>query len=163
MQAASGLLPLNMELYDFFKPSVCTLNCGPLCPLHSHFVQYTGIFPRESPQRRGFYQQSSYSSKKGGTSGNTRTQVTGGCRNCTIDVTPTRPEFPLEVSVVGYCEVALGVIPVSLRRFAYDARSRCHSLFWLRRYWIQQLYSFPCTTTTEPGARTSSWNLWFPI
>ena len=38
MQAASGLLPLNMELYDFFKPSVCTLNCGPLCPLHSHLI-----------------------------------------------------------------------------------------------------------------------------
>ena len=25
------------------------------------------------------------------------------------------------------CEVTLGVIPVSLRRFTYDARSRCHS------------------------------------
>ena len=31
------------------------------------------------------------------------------------------------------CEVTLGVIPASLRRFAYDARSRCHSLLWLRR------------------------------
>ena len=26
------------------------------------------------------------------------------------------------------CEVTLGVTPVSLRRFAYNARSRCHSL-----------------------------------
>ena len=26
------------------------------------------------------------------------------------------------------CEITLGAIPVSLRRFAYDARSRCHSL-----------------------------------
>ena len=32
-----------------------------------------------------------------------------------------------------YCEVTLGVISVSLRRFAYDARSRSHSLVWLRR------------------------------
>ena len=31
------------------------------------------------------------------------------------------------------CKVAMGVIPVSLPRFAYDARSRCHSLVWLRR------------------------------
>ena len=31
------------------------------------------------------------------------------------------------------CKVTLGVIPVSLLRFAYDARSRCHSLVWLRR------------------------------
>ena len=27
------------------------------------------------------------------------------------------------------CEVALGVTSVSLRRFAYNARSRCHSLW----------------------------------
>ena len=31
------------------------------------------------------------------------------------------------------CKVTVGVIPVSLLRFAYDARSRCHSLVWLRR------------------------------
>ena len=31
------------------------------------------------------------------------------------------------------CKVTLGVIPVSLLGFAYDARSRCHSLVWLRR------------------------------
>ena len=31
-----------------------------------------------------------------------------------------------------YGEVTLGVIPVSLRRLAYDARSRCHSLVRLR-------------------------------
>ena len=34
------------------------------------------------------------------------------------------------------CEVTLSVIPVSLCRFAYDARSRCHSLVWLRRDWM---------------------------
>ena len=28
-------------------------------------------------------------------------------------------------------EVTLDVIPVTLRRLAYDARSRCHSLVWL--------------------------------
>ena len=31
------------------------------------------------------------------------------------------------------CKVTLGVIPVSLLGFTYDARSRCHSLVWLRR------------------------------
>ena len=30
------------------------------------------------------------------------------------------------------CEVTLGVISVSFRRYAYDARSRCHSLVCLR-------------------------------
>ena len=49
---------------------------------------------------------------------------------------------PIVISRAGYrpaddamCEVKLGVIPVSLRRLAYDARSRCHSLVWLRRDW----------------------------
>ena len=31
------------------------------------------------------------------------------------------------------CKVTLVVIPVYLLRFAYDARSRCHSIVWLRR------------------------------
>ena len=31
------------------------------------------------------------------------------------------------------CEVTQGAKPVSLRRLASDARSRCHSLVWLRR------------------------------
>ena len=31
-------------------------------------------------------------------------------------------------TLVRMCEVTLGAMPVSLRRFAYDARSRCHSL-----------------------------------
>ena len=31
------------------------------------------------------------------------------------------------------CKVTLGVIPVSLLRFAYDAGSRCNSLVWLCR------------------------------
>ena len=48
------------------------------------------------------------------------------------------------------CEVTLGVIPVSLLRFAYDARSRCHSLVWFRRDGDSSFFSFPDTTETKP-------------
>ena len=43
----------------------------------------------------------------------------------------------------GVCEVTLGVIPVSLRRFACDVRCRCHSLVWLRRDGDSSFISFP--------------------
>ena len=43
-----------------------------------------------------------------------------------------RPVFAADILDYAYqacmCEVTLGVTPVSLRRFAYNARSRCHSL-----------------------------------
>ena len=55
----------------------------------------------------------------------------------------------------GYCEVTLGVIPVSLRSFAYDAHSRCHSLVWLRRDGDTSFNPFLTGRETKPGARAS--------
>ena len=52
---------------------------------------------------------------------------------------------------IPFCEVTLGVIPVYLRKLACDACSRCHSLVWLCRDWIQQLYYFLSRQRLNPG------------
>ena len=67
-------------------------------------------------------------------------------------------------TLVRMCEVTLGAMPVSLRRFAYDARSRCHSL--VRLPWDGDSSSFIpllARRKTKPGSRASLWNPWFPI
>ena len=58
------------------------------------------------------------------------------CHNSSYTSDP-KTHHPAKHSVVLslQSEVTLGVIPVSLRRFAYE-RSRCHSLAWLRRDWM---------------------------
>ena len=61
----------------------------------------------------------------------------------------------LQSCVAAYCEVTLGVIPVSLRRFAYDARYRCHSHVWLLLDGDSSVIPFLTRWATEPGARAS--------
>ena len=46
--------------------------------------------------------------------------------------TPTNKQCQRKLLLAVESEVTLGVILVSLRRFAYDARSRCHSFVRLR-------------------------------
>ena len=58
--------------------------------------------------------------------------------SCEINV--FSPDSPADDAM---CEVTLGVIPISLRRFAYDARSRCHlSLTCLVAYRLRTCSSF---------------------
>ena len=59
------------------------------------------------------------------------------------------------VKILYSCEVTLGVIPASLRRFAYDARSRCHSLVWLISDGDSSFIHFLARWTAKPGARAS--------
>ena len=59
------------------------------------------------------------------------------------------------VTVLPQCEVTLGVILVSLRRFAFDARSRCHSLVRLLLDGDSSFIPFLARWATEPRARTS--------
>ena len=63
--------------------------------------------------------------------------------------------IPTYANVKHNCEVTLGAIPVTLRRFAYDARSRYHSLVWLRLDGDSSRIPFLARRATEPRARAS--------
>ena len=47
------------------------------------------------------------------------------------------------IKLKGVCEATLGVIPVSLRKFACNVRCRCHSLVGLRRDGDSSFIPFP--------------------
>ena len=65
--------------------------------------------------------------------------------------TPTNKQCQRKLLLAVESEVTLGVILVSLRRFAYDARSRCHSFVRLRWDGDSSFIPFFARSATEPG------------
>ena len=80
-----------------------------------------------------------------------RSQTSSNLGICTeIQVEQAKRLSPCP-AVDAMCEVTLGVIPVSLRSFAYDVHPRCHSLVWLRRDEDSSFIPFLTRRRLNPG------------